>query len=498
MSALAFALYVQVEWRWFVLGWVGFVPWLVALDRTPSLRGALGLGAAMSVAFVLAVFAWFATAIAGYTGWPWPVALVVLAVSAPLLQPQVVALALARWWSRWSDLGVTRTALGGAGVYVGVEWLLPKLFGDTIGHGFLAAPWMRQAADLAGAPGLTFALVLSNGLIAGARRDRPAPVVAVLLVAAMLLGYGGYRLRTLAPGEPGVTAALVQADMVDYERLAAEKGRFAAVEDILAVHRALSEAAGPVDVVVWPETVYPTTFGSPKSAAGGELDAEVAGIVGALGVPLIFGAYDAEGDAEFNAAMFLPPPVGGRLEFAAYRKSVLFPLTERVPALLESAWLRRLLPWLGTWQPGPGARVLPLRLRDGRIVRVAPLICYDAVVPSLALDAVRGGAEVIVTLSNDAWFASGGGPWLHLVVSAFRSIETRRPQVRATNTGISAVIDATGELRAVAGTHVRTALVGTVTPERAARTLMLAWGDWFGPVALALGVAALATTGRRP
>jgi apolipoprotein N-acyltransferase len=472
---------------------VGFVPWLLAVDRARSVWGAAALGVAMSVAFVLAVFAWFATAMARYTGWPWPATLVLLIVAAPLLQPQLVACAIARRWSR--GLGPTRMALAGAGVYVGTEWLLPKLFGDTIGHGFLAAPLMRQAADLGGAPGLTFVLLLSNGLLASVRRDRRAPAVAVALVAAALLGYGALRLRTLPAGEAPVTAGLVQADLVDYERLAAERGRFEAVREILAVHRTLSQQAGRVDLLVWPETVYPTTFGAPKSEAGAELDAEVAAIVAALGVPLVFGAYDAEGDAEFNAAMFLRPPiggrVGGRVAFDAYRKAVLFPLTERVPAFLESERVRGLMPWLGTWQPGAGARVLPLALRDGRQLRVAPLICYDAVVPSLAIAAVRDGAEVIVTLSNDAWFASGGGPWLHLVVSAFRSIETRRPQLRATNTGISAVIDATGELRAVAGTHVRTALVGTVAPQRHAWTLTLAWGDWFGPAALVVGLAAL-------
>jgi apolipoprotein N-acyltransferase len=487
---------VQVDWRWFALGWIGFVPWLVAVDRTPSLGGAIGLGVAMSVAFVLAVFAWFATAVAGYTGWPWPASLALLVVAAPLLQPQLVTCAVARWWCRRTSMGDGRTALAGAGMYVGTEWLVPKLFGDTIGHGFLAAPWMRQAADLAGAPGLTFVLLLSNGLLAGARRGRTLALVAAMAVA--LSAYGAIRLQTLPAGEVPVTAALVQADLVDYERLAAERGRFEAVREILAVHRALSEEAGAVDFVVWPETVYPTTFGSPKSEAGGELDGEVAAIAASLGVPLVFGAYDADGDAEFNAAMFLPPPVDGRIAFAAYRKAVLFPLTERVPALLESERVRRLLPWLGTWRPGPGARVLPLVLRDGRTLRVAPLICYDAVVPWLAIAAARDGAEVIVTLSNDAWFMAGGGPRLHLVVSAFRSIETRRPQLRATNTGISAVIDATGELRAVTATDVRTVLVGSVAPQRAAWTLMLAWGDWLGPVALALAGVTLATRGRRP
>jgi apolipoprotein N-acyltransferase len=104
---------------------------------------------------------------------------------------------------------------------------------------------------------------------------------------------------------------------------------------------------------------------------------------------------------------------------------------------------------------------------------------------------VRRGAELLVTLSNDSWFASGGGPRLHLVVAAFRSIETRRPQFRVTNTGISAVIDASGERVATAGVHERKVLVGHVHPERTATTLVLAWGDWLGPVALLAAIATM-------
>src|SRR5439155_19228486 len=100
--------------------------------------------------------------------------------------------------------------------------------------------------------------------------------------------------------------------------------------------------------------------------------------------------------------------------------------------------VRRWLPGPGTGKSGAGPPVIPLSLRDGRPLRIAPLICYDAAAPSFALAAVRDGADLIVTLSNDSWFTYGDVPRLILIVSAFRSIETRRPQVRATNPGIPA------------------------------------------------------------
>ena len=125
-------------------------------------------------------------------------------------------------------------------------------------------------------------------------------------------------------------------------------------------------------------------------------------------MPLVFGAYDVEDGHEFNAAVFLEPPTrpegrSGQATFESYRKARLFPFTEHVPAALDSAWLRGWLPWLGTWTPGPGPRVVPVALGDGRTLRVAPLICYDALDPAMVRAAVSQGADVIVTLSNDSW-----------------------------------------------------------------------------------------------
>src|SRR5438552_1622512 len=153
-SALAFVLYARMTWPWVALGWVGLVPWLAVLDRAASVRAALAAGLLMSLAFVLAVFGWFAAAIGTYTGAPSPVALVLLLAAAPLLEPQLLAFALARHLARRAAFGFWRATLACACAYVGSEWALPKLFGDTLGHGLYASAWMRQAADLAGLRGL--------------------------------------------------------------------------------------------------------------------------------------------------------------------------------------------------------------------------------------------------------------------------------------------------------------------------------------------------------
>jgi apolipoprotein N-acyltransferase len=535
-GALALHLYCRVEWRWFALGWIFLVPWLAVLDRAASPSAVLLASLAMCAAFVLGAFGWFAESVSVYTGLSPCVALALLVVAAPLLQPQLVVFACVRRLVR-ARAGIAYATATAALAYVGAEWMFPKLFGDTIGHGFYASPLMRQAADLGGAPGLTFVLVVANecanAALARARERAPmrrvlAPIACVACMVAALAAYGALRYgqlardgvaghagASLAPDrrEPAVAApliaGLVQADIAGYDRLRAEKGTYETVRMILDAHFALSRQAlrrahsavgRDLDLLVWPETVYPTTLGSPKSEDGAAFDREIAGFVTRTGVPLVLGAYDADAAGEYNAAFFLHAGAGAPVAYDIYRKARPFPLTEHVPSLLDTAAIRKRLAWLGAWQPGPGARVVDLQLADGRRLPVAPLICLDAVDPQIAIDDVRKGAQVILTLSNDSWFTAGEGPHLHLVVSAFRSLETRRPQLRATNTGISAVFTPTGEMVASAGVHERTALVAEVVPVTGERTLMLAWGDWFGPAAAAAAalLTALALVRGRP
>ena len=128
---------------------------------------------------------------------------------------------------------------------------------------------------------------------------------------------------------------------------------------------------------------------------------------------------------------------------------------------------------------------------------MAPLICYDAAFTAQAAEVARRGAQLLVTLSNDSWFADTPAPELHLIVSAFRSVETRLPQIRAANSGVSAVIDATGEIRARTDFGTRAVLSSKVSPSTPPTTLVARWGDWLGPVALAGAIALIAAARAR-
>ncbi|QDH71894.1 apolipoprotein N-acyltransferase [Marilutibacter alkalisoli] len=494
-SAALLGLYARGGHAW-LLGFVVLLPWLLALNRERTQAGALLSGLLMSVAFMAAVFIWFGAAIGAYTGVGALPATLVLLVLAPLLQCQVLAFALVRHLVGRRH-GPLLRALAGASAWVGCEWLVPKLLGDTLGHGLFPSAYLRQVADLGGAAGITFLLILVNEALAliavrwregGARAMlRPAALAAAIVVA--MAGYGGARLSALqsppAADVPSLRVAMVQASITDYERLREEIGAYGVVRHVLDTHYALSNSAirdHDADVLLWSETVYPTTFGHPKSEDGAALDREILDFVDSVGVPLVFGTYDIDDAGEYNAAAFVEP---GRGLLGHYRKAHPFPLTEHVPGWLDGPLLRRLLPWTGGWQPGDGARVLPLRTTDGREVNVVPLICLDDVRTGLAIDGARLGAQAIIGLSNDSWFTRyPNGARLHLTVAAFRSIETRLPQLRVTTNGLSAIIDDTGEVRVSTTMGDPAVLTGTLAAQDPPVTLMVRWGDWVGRTGL--------------
>ncbi|MCR5882897.1 apolipoprotein N-acyltransferase [Rhizobacter sp. J219] len=497
-SAVLSFFYARGGAGW-VLGFVALVPWLRTLDATHTLGRCLLNAWAMSVAFTLAAFPWFGAAIGHYAQLGTAVGLLVLLVAAPLFQPQILVFALVR--HRLRRRGLVLGALAGAAAWVATEWLVPRMLGDSYGYGLYPSRLLRQAADVGGTAGLTLLLLLVNEAVAAALARRgqglravARPVGLALLVPLLLAAYGWAALAGLpaAPDAKPLRVGLVQSNIADYERLRQEKGVDAVVREVLDTHYEMSHGAVAqhrADAVLWSETVYPTTFGNPKSEGGAELDREIQGFINAAGVPFVFGTYDRDEAGEYNAAAFVNPGTG---LVGFYRKTRLFPLTEYVPAWLDSAWLRQLLPWTGAWRAGNGARVFPLRLADGREIPVLPLICRDDVDTGLGIDGARLGAQAIFTMSNDAWFTRyPQGAELHQAAAAFRSIETRLPQFRVTTTGYSAAIDATGTVVASTQMGQRTLVIGDLPVTEPPRTLIVMWGDWVGPLGAAF-LAALA------
>lgn len=495
-TGLLLGLYIRLGPSAYPLSFVTFLPWLLVEQRLTApgrLRVALASGALAVLLMTALGYDWLPDAMAGYSrgsalrAWG-----IVLVVAPFLLQPQLVAFGLTLALARRRGLGPLAAGATAACAYVGGDRLFPRLFGDTLGAGFLPSPALRQAADLVGARGLTLLLLLVQVAVVATLLRPRRRLVPAALAAAVLVGWIGYGLirepQELARirSAPSVTVGVVQANITKYEKMAATQGTFEAVRSILEKHFALSRhliESSHLDVMLWPETVYPTTFGQPRTPEAATFDEAIAGMIKTTGVPLVFGSFEREGDHEFNAAFFAARDAKGKVGYDTYRKTQLFPFTEHVPEWLDSEWLRKALPWTGRWTPGPGPQVVKLVLTGGTTLRALPLICYEVLDAGYVADAAQKGADLIVTLSNDAWFPDDRAPSLHLTVAAMRSIETRLPQVRATNSGISAVILPTGELRAVTPFASEATFAEALPVPSPEWTLAVAWGEWVGPTA---------------
>lgn len=192
-----------------------------------------------------------------------------------------------------------------------------------------------------------------------------------------------------------------------------------------------AEAPRP-DLILWPESAVPVLLEDADPTL--EYIAEAAG-----GVPLLLGIQRSDDEAFYNSAV-LTDETGRAVQVAD--KFHLVPFGEYMP--FPEFWRRLGISGLAArvdtgYGAGPGPSLLDLGF-----AQALPLICYEAVFPQYPRHTPR--ADVLIQLTNDAWFGAYTGPYQHLAQARMRAIETGIPLVRAANTGVSAVIDARGRI----------------------------------------------------
>jgi apolipoprotein N-acyltransferase len=362
-----------------------------------------------------------------------------------------------------------------------IEWLYPMLFPVYLGHALAALTLHIQIADLGGPLLLTALLASINvAFLETARwftgeRSRPDRVWVCALIVLSLSGLYGVRrvsqVETAIAAAPELRIGIVQGNLG-----VAEKGHDATLDHrrYLEQTRELLTREVP-DLIVWPETVYSRGLLRPLPLSGRLIRADV-------DVPLLFGAATVRGDSgrrlKYNSALLIG--ADGVIR-DVYDKNLLIPFTEYVPF---ADLLRPFVPSLADTSEFSASHDTPA-LSFGAW-RIATPICYEAVRPAFVRRMVREAEpDLIVTLANDSWFGDSQEPWLHLVMAKMRAVEHHRYLVRATNSGISAVVDPLGNVVARTGLLTRENLLATVHP-LSGRTLYARWGDWAGWVSLAL------------
>ncbi len=327
------------------------------------------------------------------------------------------------------------------GIFAGSLWSCLEFIRAKLLTGF---PWLCLAQGLAkwasfvqivgivGAFGLGGILVCSITWIFLFKKSHRAPLMGVFFIMVVFF-YGKWNLyiNTLPKAKQNI--AVVQGNIPQ-----AMKWDFKYAQFTMDTYLNLTENAilkFHPRIVIWPETALPFYLqdDSPFSR-------QIRGFVKRNKIFLMTGApaYKKKGNKYyFYNRLYLLGPDGKILDF--YDKEHLVPFGEYVPLKNILFFLDKLVVGAGDFVPGKQCHPLSV----GRF-RFGPLICYEVIFPSLVQKRVVQGANVLINVSNDAWFGNSSGPYQHLNQAILRAVEQNRYIIRATNSGISAIINPKG------------------------------------------------------
>jgi apolipoprotein N-acyltransferase len=446
---------------------------------TGARRGlAFGIGANLvALRFVPAV-------IVRFTPLPWAagaLALVLLAAFEGLrwMVAAVASETLAR-------ARVPRPAAFAAGVYAGT--FVPTMMPWTVAGGVSPWPAFVQLADVLGERGVAALMALAAGLAAQGLRTALLP--ATRLRGALALGAA--LLVVLAQAGLGV----VRMAAVDRERAHAQHARVGLVQPSVGASTRWEEDRAPVildelttltrraeshgvELVVWHEAAYPYRLPHGLRRAPDEARAIVQpGVRGPVLTGLLLGG--AADGASYNSAVVATRD--GAIS-ASYDKRHLLWFGETVPLADRLPWLRRVF----ARGLGLAAGERAVALQSGN-VRASVLVCYEDMLPEAGREAMEVAPNLLVNVTNDAWFAETAESELHLRVGALRAVELRRDMVRAVNFGPTSWVDAAGRVRARAPADFPSVLVTEPALLEGPPTFYARFGD--APFALLLLVFA--------
>ncbi len=336
-------------------------------------------------------------------------------------------------------------------IEVGLELVYPYLFISHHASALYRVPHYIQIADLFGVYGVSAAVVLGNVLVyelamtfLGKRGPHSHKLtLGLVMVQVLVIAYGCYRVREVdatAAAAPVKRIGLIQPSFGAREKntgLGRGPGQLDAQVQIDRQIELSREVARSADLLLWPEATYPfliSRTADKLSTLPVHRDYEV---------PVLFGAHTGQrggrlGSATWNSALLVDKDqkIRGR-----YDKNFLVWFSESLPFSDVLPFLKRLFPNASPFTPGTDVTLFPWAGFS-----IAPSICNDDIVPAYTLRLAGKPANLLVNLTNDAWFGDSDEPYFHLSLSTFRAVESHLYLVRDTNSGVSSLTDAAGRI----------------------------------------------------
>jgi apolipoprotein N-acyltransferase len=377
--------------------------------------------------------------------------------------------------------------LGAAAIFAFFEWLRSE------GLGVLGVPFgslgLSQTSTVfapigsyLGTYGMTFVVCIIGAYLAYAIALRTvrgsivdAAIAAVGIACVTAIAWLFWPARTVDIASFPVAA--IQGNI-------AQSYKFApgSLEKSIERYTILTEQAsfGHPALVVWPETVIPTPLNRDPV-----LRQRFAALARSIDAELVVGTNDVSATDAYNALYFFTPD--GGLD-SIYRKRQLVPFAEHLPFAPLFSWIP-LTREISHFSSGSVDGVASV---NG--VRIAPIICWESAFSDLAVADVRDGADAFIVATDDAWFGTTAGPYMHAQISQMRALETGRWIVRAASTGVSGIIAPNGQYTQMTSLNEQAVVSGKIGSPVA--TLYDSIGALGIALALALVSIGVASVGR--
>ncbi|MBW2309847.1 MAG: apolipoprotein N-acyltransferase [Deltaproteobacteria bacterium] len=433
------------------IAWIACIPLLISLHDQPPLN-AFKLGLFCGLCHYATLLYWIVVALSRYGDIPLipSIAVLVLLVVYLALYPAFFALLFSM--IRFFRL----SSLLGAGIWISLEYARAHLLSGfpwcLLGYSqFLRLP-LLQIADITGVYGISFIVILVNlvlyRLLFRSLYERrvflaaETAIIGIMVGVTLVYGYSSLRQKSEGSGDRALRAAIVQGN-IDQSMKWDEDFQYQTV----SIYHALSLESAPFrpHIILWPETAVPFFF--QDSAHLCQFVYRAARVAGSI---ILFGspAYEKRGDSisYYNRVYLLQ----GDGDYDYYDKVHLLPFGEYVPLKRFLPFVHRIVPAAGDF--APGRRLKPLTWGE---LRIGPLICYEAIFPELSREHALQGSQLLVNVTNDAWFGRTSAPYQHLSMAVLRCVETHLPMARAANTGVSAFILGNGKIVKQSGLFTR-------------------------------------------
>jgi len=414
-----------------------------------------------------------------------------------------------------------RCAFLNGSAWCGLEWLRGWLMTgfpwNGLGVGLKNDLVMIQIADAIGVTGLSFVIVFCTSISASLifritkeiktkqLRAHPDFIVGIIIVASIFL-YGTYRLTKGKENHIEVRVLLVQGGIDQTEKWDANSAQkiYKRYWDLTTPYLTLENA--DFDLVVWPESSLPYALHDK------ETQTYLNNILSVDDYELVLGLNEnIPQEGIYNSIVVLR---GNTSNAKTYRKIHLVPFGEYVPLRSTMPFLEKLASNAIGVDFTPGKKAEPIKMNLPEPYSIIPLVCFEDTFGNLARKFIKDKPQLIVNVTNDGWFGKSAASEQHYANAIFRCIELRRPMIRSANTGISCIIDSTGNLhdrwasspggkRIIYGDTEKNTFITASLPEliriprTPERTLYAQIGDSFSMTLGAISLIALTLTVRR-